>query len=383
MPRDGSGNYTLPAGNPVVTNTVITSTWANSTLNDIAAALTASLPRDGSAGMTGNLQMGNHKITGVTPGAAAGEAVTFDQANGAYVLKAGDTMTGALNLVISNPTADWQAVPYKWLNDNFPRKGQYDTYLDGNQALATNANLAINPGKYYYNNTSTNFPSGSGIQPFGVLEVVANVYPIGSLTNGTWIVQRATDTGAVPRTFVRTNINNGVWSAWREEIRQTSTGTGFDPVLVIQNNANINKLTIDGYGGGRGYGAYFKNGTAGDNPCIIFANSAGTEVGSIHVGDGSTSYITSSDYRLKKVDGPAGGGLDLVGMMKVYDGEYLVEPGVKRHFVLAHEIQAVLPYAAFGEKDGEAMQGVDYSKLVPVLISAVQELSAKVKALGG
>lgn len=43
MPRDASGTYTLPAGNPVVTLTTVSSTWANDTLSDIAAALTASL----------------------------------------------------------------------------------------------------------------------------------------------------------------------------------------------------------------------------------------------------------------------------------------------------------------------------------------------------
>lgn len=48
MPRDVGGTYTLPAGNPVVTATTITSTWANTTLDDIATALTASLSIDGS-----------------------------------------------------------------------------------------------------------------------------------------------------------------------------------------------------------------------------------------------------------------------------------------------------------------------------------------------
>ncbi len=42
MPRDINGVYTLPAGNPVVPGTVISTTWANETLNDIAAALTQS-----------------------------------------------------------------------------------------------------------------------------------------------------------------------------------------------------------------------------------------------------------------------------------------------------------------------------------------------------
>lgn len=48
MPRDIFGNYTLPAGNPVVTATIIATSWANNTLNDIATALTNSLSIDGS-----------------------------------------------------------------------------------------------------------------------------------------------------------------------------------------------------------------------------------------------------------------------------------------------------------------------------------------------
>src|SRR5215471_2318152 len=51
MPRDGSGNYTLPVENPVVTHTDITTDWANTTMADIAAALTDSLSRHGNGGM--------------------------------------------------------------------------------------------------------------------------------------------------------------------------------------------------------------------------------------------------------------------------------------------------------------------------------------------
>ena len=49
--------------------------------------------------------------------------------------------------------------------------------------------------------------------------------------------------------------------------------------------------------------------------------------------------------------------------------------------VIAHELQEVLPYAVTGEKDAERMQGVDYSKIVPVLIKAIQELTEQVEAL--
>lgn len=62
MPRDSNGTYSLPAGNPVVTLTTIASTWANSTLGDIATALTGSLARDGSGGMSGPLKLTNGLI---------------------------------------------------------------------------------------------------------------------------------------------------------------------------------------------------------------------------------------------------------------------------------------------------------------------------------
>ena len=62
MSRNGSGTYTLPAGNPVVTGTTISSTWANNTLSDIATALTGSLASDGQTTASGNLNMGTYKI---------------------------------------------------------------------------------------------------------------------------------------------------------------------------------------------------------------------------------------------------------------------------------------------------------------------------------
>ena len=40
---------------------------------------------------------------------------------------------------------------------------------------------------------------------------------------------------------------------------------------------------------------------------------------------------------------------------------------------IAHEAQSVVPYAVVGEKDGEEMQGIDQSKLVPLLTKAIQE----------
>lgn len=79
MSRNGSGTYSLPAGNPVVTGTTISSTWANNTLTDIASALTDSVAADGQTPMTGNLDMNTNKIVGLVAGTAAGEAIEFAQ----------------------------------------------------------------------------------------------------------------------------------------------------------------------------------------------------------------------------------------------------------------------------------------------------------------
>ena len=76
MSRNGSGTYSLPAGNPVVSGTTITTTWANNTLTDIANTLTASVASDGQTPMTGALNMGSNKITSVTDPTNAQDAAT-------------------------------------------------------------------------------------------------------------------------------------------------------------------------------------------------------------------------------------------------------------------------------------------------------------------
>jgi hypothetical protein len=68
MPRNGSGTYTLPAGNPVSPGTTIESSWANTTLSDIATELTNSLSRTGAGGMLASFRVADGSIT--TPGVA-------------------------------------------------------------------------------------------------------------------------------------------------------------------------------------------------------------------------------------------------------------------------------------------------------------------------
>lgn len=76
MPRNGSGTYSLPVGNPVVTGTTISSTWANNTLTDISNALTGSLSADGQTTASGNLNMGTFRIINVGDPTSAQDAAT-------------------------------------------------------------------------------------------------------------------------------------------------------------------------------------------------------------------------------------------------------------------------------------------------------------------
>ena len=100
MSRNGSGTYNLPAGNPVVTGTTITTTWANTTLSDIASALTGSVSADGQTPMTGSLNLANNKILNVTDPTTAQDAATK-----AYV-DAADTANLALSLLKASNLSD-------------------------------------------------------------------------------------------------------------------------------------------------------------------------------------------------------------------------------------------------------------------------------------
>jgi hypothetical protein len=99
---------------------------------------------------------------------------------------------------------------------------------------------------------------------------------------------------------------------------------------------------------------------------------------------GAGAFNTRSDYRLKE-DLKEFSGLYLVTNMKVYDFKWK-EKEERNYGFMAHELQEVVPYVVTGTKDGmfegePQMQGLDYSKLVPVLVKAIQELTAKVEAL--
>jgi hypothetical protein len=104
MAFNGSGTYNLPAGNPVVTGTTISSSTTNTTNSDIATALTNCITRDGQSTPSANLPMNAKKLTGLAAGTSAGDSVRYEQ----VLLLAGGTMTGTVTLVtpiLGTPTS--------------------------------------------------------------------------------------------------------------------------------------------------------------------------------------------------------------------------------------------------------------------------------------
>ena len=146
------------------------------------------------------------------------------------------------------------------------------------------------------------------------------------------------------------------------------------------------------------------------------SNSGGAQVGSISMTSSSTAYNTSSDYRLKTDAQPMTGASERVQALKPVNFEWISD-GTRVDGFLAHEAQAVVPESVTGTKDAmrdeeyevtpaveatydedgneltaavEAVmgtrsvpdyQGIDQSKLVPLLTAALQEALAKIDAM--
>ncbi|WP_313619561.1 tail fiber domain-containing protein [Achromobacter sp.] len=131
---------------------------------------------------------------------------------------------------------------------------------------------------------------------------------------------------------------------------------------------------------------------ANDGAAIAFQNSGGGLVGSIVTSATATAFNTSSDYRLKTVTGDANRADALARILRVSIREFIWKAdGRPDRGVLAHELADSHPNAVSGEKDAmftmpgfedQIMpQSVDYSKLVPDLVLAVQAMQGQIDAL--
>lgn len=132
------------------------------------------------------------------------------------------------------------------------------------------------------------------------------------------------------------------------------------------------------------------------NGDIISCRRSGNDVGAVRVDASNTFFDTSSDYRLKENIIGLTSAISRVKQLEPKRFNFIRTPGVTIDGFLAHEVDAVVPHAVYGEYNGvdgdgnPVYQKLDTGKLIPLLtaalkesISEIESLKARVDALEG
>ena len=129
----------------------------------------------------------------------------------------------------------------------------------------------------------------------------------------------------------------------------------------------------------------FTAGSSNDRFITWYVN--GSSISSITTNGTSIAYNTGSDYRLKENVVPLTGAIDRLNQLQVRRFNFIADPDTTVDGFLAHEAQTVVPEAITGEKDAvdddgnPEYQGIDQSKLVPLLTAALQEAIGRIETL--
>jgi len=148
-----------------------------------------------------------------------------------------------------------------------------------------------------------------------------------------------------------------------------ASGAGF----VVKNEGTYGHLILKKTYSGNATGVHFYHN--------------GSAVGTINYSNSSTTYNTSSDYRLKENVVDITDGITRVKQLEPKKFNFIADAGTTVDGFIAHEAQAVVPESVTGTKDevddegNPVMQGIDQAKLVPLLTAALQEAIAKIEVL--
>jgi hypothetical protein len=189
---------------------------------------------------------------------------------------------------------------------------------------------------------------------------------VDAATNGVLEIV-ADDTNVAANSSMRFKVDGS------EAMRIDSSGR-----LLVGTTTAIGKLTVDAVD--QYYASSFQvraNGEIGAD----WRNASGAQVGYIQVNASSTSYVTSSDSRLKENIADADDAGSKIDAIQVRQFDWIADGSHQDYGMIAQELQTVAPEAVSGNPDGDEMMGVDYSKLVPMLIKEVQSLRARVAEL--
>ena len=166
-----------------------------------------------------------------------------------------------------------------------------------------------------------------------------------------------------------------------EAMRITNSGK----ILIARTNedgSGVINLALNS----SGHGISTRTGSNSTQTHLDFGNQHGI-VGSIQTNGTSTSFNTSSDYRLKENAVAISDGITRLKTLKPYRFNFKTDSSTILDGFFAHEVSSAVPEAISGAKDAvdednnPIHQGIDQSKLVPLLVAAVQELIGRVETL--
>ena len=182
------------------------------------------------------------------------------------------------------------------------------------------------------------------------------------------IVFKTEKTGASIEERARINSSGAV-------LINTTSATGTSRLVVESDTTTENPLTVSN-----------SRSSSNTDYSILFYR-AGSLVGSVQTSLSATSYVTSSDYRLKENVTTSWDATSRLKQLKPSRFNFKADKDTTLDGFLAHEVSSIVPEAITGEKDAvdkdgkPIMQGIDQSKLVPLLVKTIQELEARITAL--
>lgn len=169
-----------------------------------------------------------------------------------------------------------------------------------------------------------------------------------------------------------------------ERTRIDSSGLVLIGNTVFNNTDNA--IALHSNAGSTGHNIQLNRGSTDTKNQIAFSNPNG-QVGTIQTAGSGTSYNTSSDYRLKENVVTDWDATTRLKQLKPSRFNFIADADTTVDGFLAHEVSDVVPEAITGTKDAvdengnPEYQGIDQSKLVPLLVKTIQELEARITAL--
>tara|TARA_R100001086_G_scaffold130986_1_gene67962 strand:- start:655 stop:2562 length:1908 start_codon:yes stop_codon:yes gene_type:complete len=167
-----------------------------------------------------------------------------------------------------------------------------------------------------------------------------------------------------------------------EKMRLSSEGN-----LMVGQQFALARLTVQA-AAGNNVTCFRSAGAQANTRFIRFDINANTEVGSItYTAGGATAYNTSSDYRIKENVVGITDGITRIKLLKPSRFNFIKNADQTVDGFVAHEVSDIVPEAITGEKDAvdkngdPEYQGIDQSKLVPLLTAALQEAIKKIETL--